>query len=1111
MKNQSIGSRHNPGSKVEILIAEDSPTQLAQLRYLLEENGYAVRAAGDGAQALAMARQQRPALIISDIVMPELDGYGLCKAIKKDAALIDIPVILVTTLSNSQDVIRGLECGADNFIRKPYDGRYLLARVEYLLMNVVLRKNQKMQMGVEIDLGGHKYFITAERQQILDLLISTYEQAILINEDIQAREKELAHSNLVLGGLYRMAEGLNRATCEQEVAELALERALELPGVQAAWISLREGVSGFRLIATRNLPPGLAVSGLLESNCACHRKLLGGNPGSAASIVKCEQLGKISDISGQDYHATIPLWLGGRALGVMNLIGPDNSSFGEEELKMLNNVGNQVAVALERARLHEHLEQLVMQRTADLTAEIAERIVIQKDQARLAAIIEATPDFVATANLDGQPIFTNQAGWQMIDREPAAGPHGEIYQIHPEWAAKLVREEALPYAIEHGAWSGETALLRRDGQVIPVSQVVIAHRGADGGIESISTIARDISVLKEHERRIMRLNRVYVMLSGINTTIVRTRNRQELFNAACRIAIEDGQFRMAWIGMLDPSGAEVKPVAKAGHDDGYINQLNLTCNENAADTCLLMARAIWEKKVVICNDIATDPQMERWRDQAMLRDYRSVVVFPLHLGEDVVGVLVLYAGEKDFFDTEEMRLLTEIAGDISFALDHLEKEERLNYLAYYDVLTGLSNRTLFFDHLNLFLHVAAESNAIVGVLVIDLERFRIINETLGRHVGDVLLKLVAERLCAAGLDTHHLARISTDRFAVVLDHLTKEAEIAQYLEKNIMQVINRPFTVDGSELQISAKAGIAVYPGDGGDADTLFGNAEAALKKAKLSGDKYLFYTPEINAQVAEKLTLENKLRRALERQQFVLHYQPKVNLKSGQIVGVEALIRWNDPSTGLVAPGMFIPLLEETGMILDVGRWALQKSMADVAGWLSQGLASPRVAVNVSPIQLRQKDFVRIVEIELGNTLNGAQYLELELTESLIMQDIDANIRKLRIIREMGATVAIDDFGTGYSSLSYIAKLPVNSLKVDREFIINMASNPSDMSIVAAIVSLAHSLGLKVVAEGVETQEQANLLRLLKCDEIQGYLFSPAVSSEQISVFLAAKKSMPP
>src|SRR3990172_12754291 len=233
--------------KVEILIAEDSPTQAAQLAHLLEQRGYTVTTAANGREALALIERRKPTLVLSDIVMPELDGYGLCKAIKTDKNLKDIPVMLVTTLSDPQDVIRGLECGADNFLRKPYDERYLLSRIDYLLMNLELRKNQKMQMGMEINLGGQKYFISSERQQILDLLISTYEQAVEINRELKQRENELAHSNEVLNALYRIAEGLNQASSEREVAEAVLERALELPGIQAGWISLRHGESGFPL------------------------------------------------------------------------------------------------------------------------------------------------------------------------------------------------------------------------------------------------------------------------------------------------------------------------------------------------------------------------------------------------------------------------------------------------------------------------------------------------------------------------------------------------------------------------------------------------------------------------------------------------------------------------------------------------------------------------------------------------------------------------------------------------------------------------------------------------------------------------------------------------
>ena len=375
--------------KAEILIAEDSPTQAARLAHLLEEHGYSVTAAANGREALALLERRRPTLVISDIVMPELDGYGLCKAIKADKKLKDIPVMLVTTLSDPQDVIRGLACGADNFLRKPYDERHLLSRIDYLLMNLELRKNQKMQMGMEIKLGGQKHFISSERQQILDLLISTYEQAVEINSELKQREKELAHSNEVLNALYRIAECLNQAGSEREVAETVLERALELPGIQAGWISLREGESGFRLAAARNLPPALTAPGAMEGDCSCRRRLISGELDSVTNILECERLGKAGgDTHGLRYHASVPLWLGERTLGVMNLVGPEKGIFDDDELRVLYGIGNQVAVALERARLREHLEQLVEERTSALTLEIAVRQRTEEEIRTLNADLE---------------------------------------------------------------------------------------------------------------------------------------------------------------------------------------------------------------------------------------------------------------------------------------------------------------------------------------------------------------------------------------------------------------------------------------------------------------------------------------------------------------------------------------------------------------------------------------------------------------------------------------------------------------------------------------------------------------------------------------------------
>ena len=1092
---------------VEILIAEDSATQREQLQHLLEEHGFAVASAANGRQALEAARRRKPTLIITDIVMPELDGYGLCKALRGDESLKEIPVVLLTSLADAHDVIYGLECGADNFIRKPYRGEYLLQRIDYLLMNLELRKNQKMRMGIEISLGGQRHFITAERQQILDLLISTYEQATHINKELAAREGELAHSNQVLNGLYRIAEGLNKATSERQVTEAALERALALPGIQAGWISLREGESAFRLAAARNLPPALEAPGAMEGECLCRRRLLSGELDSAAHIQECERLGRTSgDTQGLRYHAAIPLWVGERTLGVMNLVGPQEGLFNDDELKILYGVGNQVAVALERAQLHEHMERLVEQRTAALTAEITERKRIEQEQARLVAIMEATPDFVATGDPEGHVLYMNQAGLRMLGYEPGQDVSRlPVGTGHPDWALKLVLETGIPHAINHGVWTGETAFVTRDGREIPISQVIIAHKAADGAVEYLSTIGRDITEQKEQAARIMRLNRVYAVFSGISSTITRTRDRQELFEEACRIAVEHGGFRMAWIGLLDANGLDVTPAARAGHDDGYLDRIRLTAREGAPDSCLLLAEALRKGSPVVCNDVDSDARMARWREPALQRGFQSLVVLPLHRGVTLAGVLLLYAPERGFFDTEEMKLLGEVAGNISFALDHIEKTERLNHLAYYDAITGLANRTLFHERLAERLRTAERERDRFAVCIFDVERFKTINDTLGRQAGDTLLRQIAMRMADIVGGRGQIARVAADGFALVLPDVLSEDDAARRLEQTIRACFEAPFTVEGRELRLSAKAGLALFPNDATQAEALFANAEAAWKNAKETGERYLFYTQKMTEAVARNFSLESRLRIALERNEFVLHYQPKVDLQTRSIVGAEALIRWDSPGTGLVSPMEFIPLMEETGLILEAGAWALRQAARDHREWVRRGLAAPRVAVNVSAIQSRQRDFVDAVTDAVGRGAASSP-IDLELTESVLMKDIEGNIAKLNALRALGMKVAIDDFGTGHSSLAYLARLPVDALKIDRSFVITMLDDPGAMSLVQTIITLAKSLRLTTIAEGVETEEQAKMLRLLRCDQMQGYLISKPLPMEAMAGLLAVR-----
>jgi diguanylate cyclase (GGDEF)-like protein len=391
------------------------------------------------------------------------------------------------------------------------------------------------------------------------------------------------------------------------------------------------------------------------------------------------------------------------------------------------------------------------------------------------------------------------------------------------------------------------------------------------------------------------------------------------------------------------------------------------------------------------------------------------------------------------------------------------------------------------------------------VAILDLVNFRNVNDSLGREAGDQLLVQVGRWLAAHLGDANLLARLDADHFGIVLPTGGGRGHIAHAIEPMMAAFMRASFTVGSTTLRVGARTGIAMYPADGCDAEALFKGAEAALKKAGTGGDRYLFFAEAMTHAVAGKLALESQLRSALENDQFVLHYQPKVGVASGRLVGAEALLRWNHPEKGLVAPGLFVPILEETGLISEVGRWALQQAVADWLRWLRTGLPAVRIAVNVSALQLRDPGFLTELAKVTAVSEHATDGLELEITESMVMADVRQCITTLQAIRAMGIRVAIDDFGTGFSSLGYLAKLPIDSLKVDRMFIGDMSATAEGLTLVSTMLTLAHALDLKVVAEGVETEEQARLLRLLKCDEIQGYLVSkPLPCAEFEARFLA-------
>jgi PAS domain S-box-containing protein/diguanylate cyclase (GGDEF)-like protein len=642
----------------------------------------------------------------------------------------------------------------------------------------------------------------------------------------------------------------------------------------------------------------------------------------------------------------------------------------------------------------------------------------------------------------------------------------------------------------------ETKGRRKDGSEFP-AEINLSPLKTESGLW-VSGVIRDISERKWHEQRIDRLNRIQMVLSNINAAGIRIREREALCQEACEIAVKHGQFALAWIGMMKPGSHDGTPIAWHGANDDYMTLVRLTTDPDKRESARPAGHAIRHKIAVICNDIQADPTMAAVVERAGHSGFRSVVALPLLVSGEAIGVIVLYAKDTNFFNQEEMVLLNQLAADISFALEHQQNQNRLSYLAYYDSSTDLPNRSLFHDRLRHLLSRKSRHAGQIAVVLIDIDRFRNINDTLGRSAGNLLLKEAGSRLRQCISEPEYVARVDANSFAFVVRCSLDGVEVIDFLETKLALRMAEPFHLMDKEIRISVKAGIAMFPADGTEGDALLRNAEAALHNAKISKVPHLFYNSLMSTLAAAKLSMENRLKRALEQEQFTLHYQPKIDLASGELlVGLEALIRWNEPGHGLVPPGQFIQVLEETGLIVDVGAWVIMQAHRQYQDWAVRGLMPPRIAVNVSQLQIRQKNFVSQVLHIMDGTYSDE--LEIEITESLFMEDLDDSIEKLGMLRKAGITVAIDDFGTGYSSLSYIARLPIDTLKIDRSFTTDMATRADHMAIVSTIISLAHALNLKVVAEGVETNEQSLLLKQLGCDQAQGFLYGRPLLAEEI------------
>ncbi len=445
---------------------------------------------------------------------------------------------------------------------------------------------------------------------------------------------------------------------------------------------------------------------------------------------------------------------------------------------------------------------------------------------------------------------------------------------------------------------------------------------------------------------------------------------------------------------------------------------------------------------------------------------------------------------------------------VRYAIERKRAEERLAYLSQYDSLTGLANRVLFEDRFQQALARADRDGTLVALMSLDLDRFKDFNDALGHGFGDMLLKTVAARLKECVREGDTAARLGSDEFGIVLDGI-EDARVAAQVARRASELLSEPFTIHGQEMILTVSIGIAVrYSSESQD---LMKDANAALQRAKETGrNNYQFFAPEMNIQAFERLAMESRLRHAVDRGEFELHYQPQVEVSTGIVVGAEALLRWRNPEYGLVSPAKFIPVLEETGLILPVGEWVIKTACGQMRAWQDAGLPTTRVAVNLSAQQFRQQDLSEIVSRSLRDAMLEPENLALEITESILMEDSEeSNTRLEKLKFDRGLRVSIDDFGTGYSSLAYLKRFPIDVLKIDRSFVREMYEDSDDAAIVAAIIGLAHNLRLEVVAEGVETEAQLDFLRRKNCDHVQGYYLSYPLPAEEFAALLKENENL--
>ncbi|MBI3524343.1 MAG: EAL domain-containing protein [Betaproteobacteria bacterium] len=691
---------------------------------------------------------------------------------------------------------------------------------------------------------------------------------------------------------------------------------------------------------------------------------------------------------------------------------------------------------------------------------------LRGSEARFRAISDASPLGIFVSDAQGACVYTN-AAYQKISGltfEQTLGSNWSV-AIHPADRQRVIEEWCIA-AQGQESFSTEFRFQQEDGSVVWTRiNSAVMHDGMEsyGRVKTVEDItarkAAEFALRAAEEALFEEKERAQVTLNSIGDAVLVTDLQGNVTYLNLVAEAMTGWSREEAFGRPLP---EVFRIIQGTTRQTDANPSRRAIEENrtvglAAD-CVLIRRDGFESAI---------------EDSAA----------PIHDREGrVAGAVIVF---HDVSKSRDMAL-------------------KMSHLAQHDFLTDLPNRVLLKERLSQSIGLADRHRKQVALLFLDLDHFKNINDSLGHAIGDQLLQSVAERLAACVRATDTVCRQGGDEFVILLAEIDQPQDAAQVAEK-LRAAIDVPQQIGGHELHVTLSIGISVYPNDGGDADAVMQNADTAMYHAKASGrNNYQFFTADMNTRAVRRQFVESSLRRALKNREFLLHYQPKVNLASGAITGVEALVRWQDPYLGLIPPGQFVPIAEECGLIVQIGRWVLREACRQVRAWLDAGLPAVAVAVNISAVEFRHEGFLEGVALILKETGLAPRYLELELTESILMHDAEASALMLETLKTMGVRLAIDDFGTGYSSLSYLKRFPIDTLKIDKSFVRDLAFDADDATIVSAVIGMGRSLKQRVVAEGVETRDQLAFLRDRQCDEGQGFLFSHPLPAREFALLLA-------